>query len=148
MHIWIIDETSGATTCTQWHIHVSKISKRHHQSDWFWHYSWQNSKGSEGGKLFSVLADEVCSKNVEHLALCLRFVHLIGKIRKEFISFIKMVQVHAVDIEEAITIQLTDKDMTEHRLWVEERVVFRKEFWINNPKLFIPTAQITRLTWS
>ena len=59
-------------------------------------------------KFVSVLADEVCSQNVEHLALCLRFVDLSGQIREEFISFIKMVRVRAVDIEEAITKQLTD----------------------------------------
>ena len=71
------------------------------------------------------MEDEACSENVEHLALCLRFVDLPGKTREEFISVIKMVRVYTVDIEEAITKQLTDislsfiisvgKDMTEHR---------------------------------
>jgi hypothetical protein len=53
-------------------------------------------------KFYAILADEVSSHNVEHLAICLRFVATSGEIRKEFISFIKMERVRAADIEQAI----------------------------------------------
>ncbi len=53
-------------------------------------------------KFFSVLADEVSSHNIEHLAICLRFVDQECNIREEFISFIKMERVRAVDIASAI----------------------------------------------
>ena len=54
-----------------------------------------------------LLGDEVASHNLEHLTVCLRFVAASGEIREEFVSFIKMEQVHAVDIEQAITGLLT-----------------------------------------
>ncbi len=44
----------------------------------------------KAAKFFSVLADEVSSHNIEHLAICLRFVDQECNIREEFISFIKM----------------------------------------------------------
>ncbi len=53
-------------------------------------------------KFFSVLADEVSSHNIEHLAICLRFVDQECNIREEFISFIQMERVRAVDIASAI----------------------------------------------
>jgi hypothetical protein len=59
-------------------------------------------------KFYAVLADEISSHNVEHLAVCLRFVDVSGEIREEFVSFIKMERVRAVDIEQAITRLLTD----------------------------------------
>ena len=61
-------------------------------------------------KFYAVLADEVSSHNVEHLAVCLRFVDVggVGEIKEEFISFIKMSRVCAVHIEKAITGVLTD----------------------------------------
>ena len=39
---------------------------------------------------FSVLADEVSSHNVEHLAMCLRFVDSECNIREKFVAFIKL----------------------------------------------------------
>ena len=59
-------------------------------------------------KFYAVLADEISSHNVEHLAVCLRFVDASGEIREEFVSFVKMVRVRAVDIEQAITGLLTN----------------------------------------
>ena len=59
-------------------------------------------------KFFSVLADEVSSHNTEHLAVCLRFVDPCGQIREDFVAFIKMNRVRAVDLEEALTRLLTE----------------------------------------
>lgn len=53
-------------------------------------------------KYFSVMADEVTSHNVEHLPICLRFVDAHNNIREEFIAFIRMERVRAVDISCAI----------------------------------------------
>ena len=54
-------------------------------------------------QFFSVLADEVSSHNkVEHLPLCFRFVDGLCNIREEFMTFIKLERVRAVDISEAI----------------------------------------------
>ena len=53
-------------------------------------------------QFFSVLADEVSSHNVEHLAICLRFVDTNCDIREEFIGFIKMERVRALDITSLI----------------------------------------------
>ena len=41
-------------------------------------------------KFYSVLADEVSSHAVEHLAVCLHFVDEQCDIREEFVSFVKM----------------------------------------------------------
>ena len=43
-------------------------------------------------KFYAVLADEISSHNVEHLAVCLGFVAISGDIQ-EFIFFIKMERV-------------------------------------------------------
>ena len=51
---------------------------------------------------FSVLADEVSCRNVEHLPICLRFVDSEYNIREEFVAFVKLARVRAVDIADAI----------------------------------------------
>ena len=51
---------------------------------------------------FSVLAAEVASHNVGHLALCLRFVDQSCDIREEFAAFVKLQRVRASDISSAI----------------------------------------------
>ena len=56
----------------------------------------------EKAKYFSVLADEVCSHNVEHLALCLRYVDENCNIREDFVTFVKLERVRALDIANAI----------------------------------------------
>lgn len=53
-------------------------------------------------RFYSILADEVSSHNVEHLCLCLRFVDAQSQIREEFITFLKLECVRAVDITDAI----------------------------------------------
>ena len=53
-------------------------------------------------RFFSVLADEVSSHNVEHLALCLHFVDEKCDIREEFVTFVKLERVRASDITTAI----------------------------------------------
>ena len=54
-------------------------------------------------KFFAVLADEVSSHNIEHLAVRLDlYIAVTGKIREEFVSFVQMERVRAVDIEQAI----------------------------------------------
>jgi len=42
---------------------------------------------------FSVMADEVSSHNVEHLALCLRYVDECNDIQEKFVEFIKLPRV-------------------------------------------------------
>ena len=57
-------------------------------------------------KFYSVLADEVSSHAVEHLAICLRFVDEQCDIREEFVSFVKMQRVRAIDISDGIVSSL------------------------------------------
>ncbi len=52
---------------------------------------------------FSVLADEVSSHNIEHLAICLHYVDANNDICEDFVTFIKLERVRAIDIYEAIT---------------------------------------------
>ena len=51
---------------------------------------------------FSVLADEVSCHNVEHLPICLRYVNGECNVREEFVAFVKLDQVRATDIADAI----------------------------------------------
>ena len=53
-------------------------------------------------RFFSVLADEVSSHNMEHLALCPRFVDEKCDIREEFVTFVKLERIRASDITTAI----------------------------------------------
>lgn len=53
-------------------------------------------------KFYSVLADEVSSHNIEHLPLCIRFVDAKSEIPEEFVAFIRLERVRAVDIADAI----------------------------------------------
>ena len=41
-------------------------------------------------KCYSIMADEVTSHNVEHLAICARFVDAENNIREEFLTFVKL----------------------------------------------------------
>ena len=59
-------------------------------------------------RFFAVLADEVCSHNVEYLPLCLRFVNEACDIREEFVAFVKLSRVRATDIANAIISTLED----------------------------------------
>ena len=51
-------------------------------------------------RFYSIMADEVSSHNAEHLPLCLRFDK--SKILEEFVTFLKLERVRAVDIANAI----------------------------------------------
>ncbi|XP_011404168.1 PREDICTED: zinc finger MYM-type protein 1-like [Amphimedon queenslandica] len=53
-------------------------------------------------RYFSVMADEVTCHNVEYLLICLRYVDAHNNIREDFIAFIMMERVRAVDISCAI----------------------------------------------
>ena len=57
-------------------------------------------------KFYSVLADEVSSHAVEHLAICLHFVDEQCDVREEFMSFVKMQRVRAIDISNDIVSSL------------------------------------------
>ena len=72
------------------------------------------------------MADELSCHNVEHLPLCLHFVDEKCEIQEEFIRFLKLERVRAIDITDAIVnslkgmgqsmIKLWAKSMTEHPL--------------------------------
>ena len=49
-------------------------------------------------KFYSVLADEVSSHNVEHLPICIHYIDT----REEFVNFVRLNKVRAVDISDAI----------------------------------------------
>ena len=61
-----------------------------------------------GFYFYSVLADEVSSHNKEHLPICLCFVDESCEIREEFIHFVKLERVRALDIANAIVKTLSD----------------------------------------
>ena len=54
-------------------------------------------------RFYSIMTDEVSSHNTEHLCLCVRFVDDTSRIREEFITFLKLERVRAIDITDAIT---------------------------------------------
>ena len=56
----------------------------------------------EQSKFYSVLADEVSCHNVEQLPVCLGFVDSEGSIREEFVAFLKLNKVRAVDTADAL----------------------------------------------
>ena len=62
--------------------------------------------------LYAALAVEVSSDNVDHFAILTFDLYASGEIREEFVSFIKMEQVCATDIEQVITRLLTDLDLS------------------------------------
>ena len=53
-------------------------------------------------RFYSILADEVTSHNVEHLALCARFVDQNNNIREEFLAFLSLERITGVQIARAI----------------------------------------------
>ena len=57
---------------------------------------------------FSILADEVCSYNVEYLPLSLCFVDERCNICEEFVDFIKLERVQTIDIANAIVSMLEE----------------------------------------
>uniref|UniRef100_A0A1X7T3R3 DUF4371 domain-containing protein n=1 Tax=Amphimedon queenslandica TaxID=400682 RepID=A0A1X7T3R3_AMPQE len=53
-------------------------------------------------QFYSVFADEVSSHNIKHLPICICFVDNENCIREEFVSFIKLQRVRAIDVANAI----------------------------------------------
>ena len=53
-------------------------------------------------KYYAILADEVTSHKVEHLALCARFVNKVNQVRDEFLAFIPMERITGKQIADAI----------------------------------------------
>ena len=53
-------------------------------------------------KFYTVLADEVVSSNIEHLAVCIRFVDARRNIREEFLTFQQLTRITGMHIAEAI----------------------------------------------
>ena len=51
---------------------------------------------------YTILADEVTSHNVEHVAICARFVDRKKEVREEFLSFLKLERITGEKIAEAI----------------------------------------------
>ena len=60
---------------------------------------------------YSILADEVTSYNVEHLAICARFVDKKKDIREEFLSFVELERINGENIAEAILKFLKENDI-------------------------------------
>ena len=61
---------------------------------------------------YSILADEVSSHNVGHMALCLRFVDENCDVQEKFIGFVKLQRVRANDIANAIITNLEDLELS------------------------------------
>ena len=57
-------------------------------------------------KFYSVLADEVTSRNNEVLAICLRFFDKYKNIRKAFVGFLPLKQISGIYIAETIKVEL------------------------------------------
>ena len=53
-------------------------------------------------RYFSIMADELSNHNVEHMALCARYVNESCDIQEKFIAFLKLQRVRASDITNAI----------------------------------------------
>ena len=51
----------------------------------------------------TILTDEVTSHNVEHLAICARFVDGLNQVREEFLGFIPLKRITGKQIADAIT---------------------------------------------
>ena len=69
----------------------------------------------KAAKFYSILADEVTSHKVEHLAVCARFVDSKREVCEEFLSFIHLERIKGKQIAEALitflqnnNIQLSD----------------------------------------
>ena len=62
-------------------------------------------------KFFAILADEVTSHNVEHLAIWARFVDLGKNVREEFLAFIKLERITGEKVAEGILEFLKQNDI-------------------------------------
>ena len=85
---------------------VSKISKQYYHVIGYYVILADIGTKIKSAKFFSVLANEVSSHNAEHLPICLCYVDNQSNICEDFISFLKLERVQAVDIADAIIICL------------------------------------------
>ena len=60
---------------------------------------------------FAILADEVTSHNVEHLAICVRFVDSKRNIIEEFLTFVKLERITGEKVAESILEFLRENDI-------------------------------------
>ena len=105
---------------------------------------------------FSVLADEVSCHNAEHLPLCLRFIDKSFNIREEFVGFVKLPKVKAIDIANAIISTLEELGLSLQNLRGQgydgaatmsgEKSGFKSNFETYSQKLCIHTVQGIPLT--
>ncbi|KAL5491472.1 hypothetical protein EMCRGX_G016767 [Ephydatia muelleri] len=65
----------------------------------------------KAARWYVILADEVTSHNIEHLAICARFVDQNNGIRKEFLTFIGLDRITCAEIADAIIKFLQDNDV-------------------------------------
>lgn len=56
----------------------------------------------KAAKFFTILADEVTSTNIEHLAICVRFVDAQSNIREEFLTFLQLERITGKHLSDAI----------------------------------------------
>jgi len=66
----------------------------------------------KAAQFFSVMADEVSSHNIEHLALCIRYVDANCDIQEKFMEFVKLPRVRARDIATAIVTAIENFDLS------------------------------------
>ena len=65
----------------------------------------------KAARRYAILADEVTSHNIEHLAICARFVDQNNGIREEFLAFIGLDRITGAKIADAIVKFLQDNDV-------------------------------------
>ena len=65
----------------------------------------------KAARWYVILADEMTSHNIEHLAICARFVDQNNGIRKEFLTFIGLDRITCAEIADAIIKFLQDNDV-------------------------------------
>ena len=65
----------------------------------------------KAARWYAILADEVTSHNIEHLAICARFVDQNNDIREEFLAFIGLDRITGAEIADAIIKLLQDNDV-------------------------------------
>ena len=75
------------------------------------HIIFQSIADVNSSPFYSILADEVTSHNIEHLAICIRFVDSKQDIKEEFPAFLSLQQITRAEISEAILQFLTDNNI-------------------------------------
>ena len=71
----------------------------------------------KAARWYAILTDEVTSHNIEHLAICARFVDQNSDIREEFLAFIGLDRITGAEIADAIIKFLQDNDVPVANMW-------------------------------